>query len=211
MKPTDNEELLARWLDGELNEAERAAFEARLAADPSLRAEAEARKEISTAMHQGFQRQVEVPHADFFNSQIQERIDELRRDEAKGQPERDFLAGGLFGWFAKKWLIAAAAAACLLLAVMQLGQSENATVVLSTYAPNGAVQANTFHSDAAEATVLMLDGLAALPADRKLVGYQVHRSETDQAVAMTTLFDNAGGVLLVLAKDARNQPQLIAH
>lgn len=211
MKPTDNEELLARWLDGELNEVERAAFEARLAADPSLRAEAEAMKEISTALHQGFQRQVEVPHADFFNSQIQQRIDELRRDEARAKPETEALPAGLFGWFAKKWLVAGAAAACLLLAVMQLGQSGNATVVLSTYAPNGGVLTNTFHSDAADATVLMLDGLAALPADRKLVGYQVHRSETDQAVAMTTLFDNAGSVLLVLAKDARNQPQLIAH
>jgi len=39
----------------------------------------------------------------------------------------------------------------------------------------------------------------------------VHHSETDQEVAMTTLFDDAGSVLLVLAKDGRNQPRLIAH
>lgn len=211
MKPTSDEELLARWLDGELNDAERASFEARLEAEPSLRAEAEAMKQISTAMQEGFQRQVEIPHADFFNSQIQERIEELRREEAKASPVSDVLPGGMFGWFAKKWIIAGAAALCLMIAALQLGQSGNATVVLSTYAPNNAIRANAYHSDDADATVLMLDGLAAVPADRKLVGFQVHRSETDQEVAMTTLFDHEGSVLLVLAKDARNQPRMIAH
>jgi anti-sigma factor RsiW len=211
MKPTDNEELLARWLDGELNETERTAFEAQLEHDPSLRAEAEAMKQVSAALHQGFQRQVEVPHADFFNSQIQQRIDELRREESQASPAREAASEGLFGWFAKKWIIAGAAAACLVVAAMQIGQTGNATVVLSTYAPNNSVHANTYHSDDADATVLMLDGLAAVPADRKLVGFQVHHSETDQEVAMTTLFDDAGSVLLVLAKDGSNQPRLIAH
>lgn len=37
--PPEDYELL-RWLDGEMNEAETAAFEARLAADPALKAEA---------------------------------------------------------------------------------------------------------------------------------------------------------------------------
>lgn len=211
MKPTDNEELLARWLDGELNESERAAFEARLASDPSLRAEAEAMRDVGAALQQGFQRQVEVPHADFFNSQIQQRIDALRKEDSKLNPVHTFVDGSRFGWFTKKWLIAGAAAACLTIAALQLGQTGNATVVLSTYAPNSTVRANTYHSSDADATVLMLDGLTAVPADRKLVGFQVHHSETDQEVAMTTLFDHGGSVLLVLATDASNQPRLLAH
>jgi hypothetical protein len=39
----------------------------------------------------------------------------------------------------------------------------------------------------------------------------VDHSETNQQVAMTTLFGQDGHVLLVLAKDGMNQPQLITH
>ena len=57
----------------------------------------------------------------------------------------------------------------------------------------------------------MLDGLASMPADRKIVGHTVYRSETDQEVATTTLFSEDGHILLVLAKDGRNQPRLLEH
>jgi hypothetical protein len=89
--------------------------------------------------------------------------------------------------------------------------SASATVVLSTYAPNAGVQANTFHSNEANATVLMLDGLESIPADKKVVGYRVHHSETDQQVAMTTMFSEHGEVVMVLSKDGRNQPRVITR
>jgi hypothetical protein len=108
------------------------------------------------------------------------------------------------------WVLAAAAAVVALVWVtLRPMEDDQASFVISSYAPNPSVQARTFHSDEANATVLMLEGLTALPPDRKIVGHQVFRSETDQGVATTTLFSESGDVLLVLAKGSENRPQLI--
>ena len=211
MNPNPDEQLLARWLDGELNADERASFETRLQTDPALRAEADSLTSLRDMLHSGFPKIAEVPHADFFNSQIQERIAQVRLEEQKTAAQTE-ASPVRFGWFFKPWMLVGAAAACMLMAVLQWQRSPDAsTVVLSTYAPNGGVKAATYHSTEANATVLMLDGLETMPADKKIVGYRVHHSETDQAVAMTTLYSDTGDVLLVLAKDGRNQPRMIAH
>jgi anti-sigma factor RsiW len=210
MNPNPDEQLLARWLDGEMNADERTAFEARLQSDAALRAEADSLQSLREMLHTGFPQIAEVPHADFFNSQIQERIKELRREEQAAPAATSRTS---WAWLLRPWLLGAAAAACALMAVLQWpsASSASATVVLSTYAPNAGVQANTFHSNEANATVLMLDGLESIPADKKVVGYRVHHSETDQQVAMTTMFSEHGEVVMVLSKDGRNQPRVITR
>lgn len=47
-QPSDDDELISAWLDGRLDEAERAAFEARLRADPGLRRRADATRLLVT-------------------------------------------------------------------------------------------------------------------------------------------------------------------
>ena len=211
MNPNPDEQLLARWLDGELNADERTSFEARLQSDPALRAEADSLTSLRDMLQSGFPKIAEVPHADFFNSQIQERIAQVRLEEERAATPA-VAAPSRFSWMIKSWLMAGAAAACLLVALMQWQTSPGAsTVVLSTYAPDAGVKAATYHSTEANATVLMLDGLENMPAEKKIVGYRVHRTETDQAVAMTTLYSDQGDVLMVLAKDSRNQPRVFAQ
>ena len=213
MNPNPDEQLLARWLDGEMNTDERASFDARLKADSALRAEAESLQSLRAAFQEGFPRIAEVPHADFFNSQVQERIAEIRRSEAKPLPAMHS-PGVSWVSLLRPWILGAAAASCALLAVLQWPTKAgggDSTVVLSTYAPNTTVKANTFHSTDANATVLMLDGLDTIPADKKVVGFRVHHSETDQQVATTTLFSDQGQIVMVLAKDSRNQPRVITR
>lgn len=207
MNPNHDEELLARWLDNELSADERTAFDARLSADDSLRREAEVMQSLRSSLQAAFPRHTEVPHADFFNSRIQQRIEELRAEEARNAT----VARPAFHWLSMRWL--AFAAACVVLgSTFWFWQQEGpATIVMATYAPHTGVTASTFHSNDARATVLMLDGLEAVPADRKMVGYHVDHSDTDQQVAMTTLFSPTGEVLGVLATDAGNQPHFIAH
>jgi anti-sigma factor RsiW len=208
MNPNHDEELLARWLDNELSADERTAFDARLAADAALRREAEVMQSLRTSLQSAFPRHTEVPHADFFNSRIQQSIDELRAEEARNAAA----ARPRFNWHGLRWF--ALAAACLVLGgVVWFWQQQEgpATIVMATYAPHTGVKASTFHSSDARATVLMLDGLEAVPADRKVVGYHVDHSETDRQVAMTTLFSPNGDVLGVLATDAGNQPHVITH
>ncbi len=206
--PTEDHDLL-RWLDGEMSAAQKAAFDSRLASDPALKAEAELMQRLSADLRTHLPAEMPVPYADFFNSQIQVR---LAQEENKQLSVPT--AEGWFGWLRKPWLTPAFAAAAIAMAALTMWQngapSEDAdSLVNSIYVPNSAVQARSFHSDEARATVLMLDGLEEMPADRKIVGFNIDRSEVDEAVAATTLFGSDGKAVAVMAKDARNQPLLL--
>ena len=206
--PTEDHDLL-RWLDGEMSAAQKAAFESRLASDPALKEEAELMQRLSADLRTHLPAEMPVPYADFFNSQIQVR---LAQEENRQQSAQ--VAEGWFGWLRKPWLTPAFAAAAIAMAALTMWQngapSEGAdSLVNSIYVPNSAVQARSFHSDEAQATVLMLDGLEEMPADRKIVGFNIDRSEVDEAVAVTTLFGSDGKAVAVMAKDARNQPLLL--
>lgn len=207
MKTPPEDHDLIRWLDGEMTPAERERFAARLEADPVLKQEVELMQRMSADLRSHLPAELPVPYGDFFNSQIQVRI-------AQEEPVATLPAqGGFAAWLGIFRLptLLAATAAVVMAAVMILNSSPAGdSLVLSTYTPNPGVQARAFHSDAAQATVLMLDGLEAMPADRKIVGYHIERSETDQEMAATTLYGERGEVLLVVTKDVRNQPRLIA-
>src|SRR5688500_7053641 len=95
---TPDDQLLARWLDGELSEQEATRFEAMMTADPALREEADTMRKISQALRDHVVMEREVPHADFFNSQIQERIADVQRAEERAHTPATLAAGGWFSW-----------------------------------------------------------------------------------------------------------------
>lgn len=209
MKTPPEDHDLLRWLDGEMSAAEKAAFESRLTTDPALKAEAEMMQHLSADLRAHLPAEMPVPYADFFNSQIQVRLAQEENQQLSAPAAEDW-----FGWLRKPWLTPAFAAAAIAMAALTMWQngapSEGAdSLVHSIYVPNSAVQARSFHSDEAQATVLMLDGLEEMPADRKIVGFNIGRSEVDEAVAATTLFGADGKAVAVMAKDARNQPLLL--
>jgi anti-sigma factor RsiW len=204
---TPDDQLLARWLDGELNEQETTRFESMMAADPALREEAETMRKISSALRDHVKMEREVPHADFFNSQIQERIADMQRAEERAHhpAASASAADGWFSWLRKPWALAGVAAV-LTTALFISRQEKPATQILSFYAPNPSIQASAFHSEAADATVLMLDGLDTIPADHNIVGIHVHHSELQAERGATTLFDDDGAVLLVMSKNSGGHP-----
>lgn len=214
MKPPPDENQIVRFLDGEMDASEKAAFEAMLAENAELRTEIESFGHLGSLLRQHVPAEREVPHADFFNSQIQVRIAQEQMDRARESAKAATASGGgWLDWLRTPWFSAAATAAIAVVAFViwqnRTPAEPESSIVLSTYAPNPSVQTRSFHSNEAEATVLMLDGLAELPADRKIVGYRVGHSETDAEVATTTLFSDEGQVLVVLAKDASNQPRIL--
>lgn len=204
---SDENHDLSRWLDGEMNATERAQFEAALKNDPELAAEAESMRQLSASLREHLPADMPVPHADFFNSQIQVRIAQLEADDARAQRGAKSTAGWL-SWLRMPWLTAAAAVVVAGVAWLHFDRSGGVSTIASTYAPNPAVTTQVFHSSEAHATVLMLEGLDPVPADKNIAGFSVHHAEADAEVATTTLFDENGGILLVLAKDARGQPML---
>ena len=194
MNPTTDEENLVRWLDGEMDAAEQARYEARLEADPVLKAEAMEMKAMTQAVRAHLPQPEDIPHADFFNSQIQREIQALKAEEAK----KTTVEPSVLSWFRLPWLVAGAAALFAVLAVTQVATHTGSTEVVNVYTPNPAVTVAASSVDGA--TVLMLEGLAEIPANQPVVGFKVHRSETAPAMAMTTLFGEAGEVLLVMAQ-----------
>lgn len=211
---TPDDQLLARWLDGELNAEERARFEAMLAADPALREEAESLRQLGDLLRANVTFERPVPHADFFNAQIQEQIAADQQATERGAVRSAAAAtSGWLSWLRTPWALAGASALLAVGFFMVSGQQASgpATQVLSFYAPKTGIEASTYHNKDAAATILILNGLEAIPADRDIVGLNVHHSETDAQVATTTLYDDQGGVLLVMARDASSKPILFSR
>ncbi len=198
-----------RWLDGEMPATDRAAFEQRLEADPAAQKELEAALQLSQWIKQGLPADMAIPHADFFNSQIQVRL--AQEDAADRRAAASAGKPSWATWLKMPWLVGAAAAAVVAVTLLKPsgdGTSAADTLVMSTYAPNPKVVVSTFHSAEAEATVLMLEGLDELPADRKVVGFHLQSGELDPAYATTAFRGASGRVEVVMTRDAQNQPRL---
>lgn len=205
MKTPSEDHDLTRFLDGEMSDTECASFEARMAADPMLNSEVNRMQRMSADLRSHLPAEMPVPYADFFNSQIQMRISQ---EESVTLPvARSFC----FDWLRIPTLATAAAAVAIggFMILQNQDQSASNTIVHSIYVPNPSVQARSFHSDEAQATVLILDGVEAMPSDRQMVSFHIQRTETDQEMAATTLFGESGQVVAVVAKDSRNQPRLL--
>ncbi len=206
MKTPPEDHDLIRWMDGEMNEPERAAFEKRLETEPDLKVMVQSFEKVGTELRAQFPKERELPYADFFNSQIQVRMAQM---EGEQEPATVAKASWM-EMFRLPWLAAAAAIVVAMVAVLKPSaqMSSDVTQVLSTYAPNPDVVVRGYEDAEAQATVLMLDGLPDLPPDQKIVGYDVHGSRPDKAMASVTLLDEKGRPLVVLAKDSRDQPRL---
>lgn len=206
MKPPSENHDLIRWLDGEMNAAERASFEERLAQDDALNSEALEMKALGADIRAHLPREMTVPHADFFNSQIQVRIAQMEARDP-GAQAAPWLSS-LIGWLRQPWFAVAGAAAVAVAAFLMSGAGVNVadSQILSSYTPSAHVQARTFHDSDAQATVLMLDGLDAVPADRKVSGLNVHHSQTETEIAATSLYDASGSRLLTISRDTSGNP-----
>lgn len=204
--PEEQNEKLTRWLDDAMNDAERAAFEAEMSSNPILRAEADDLQQLGGLLRSNVTTEKPLPHADFFNSQIQERIAELQRSDERAQSQSRGAASWL-SWLRTPWAIAAATAMVALgFFLSNFKDDKPQTLVLGLYTPNPSVHATSYHSSEADATVLMLDGLDPIPENKEITAVNVDHSETDSQMAATTLYDADGKILLVMALDSRNQP-----
>lgn len=191
-----------RWFDGEMNERERAAFDAEMQRDPALRADADAMQRLGVLLRDNVPMERAVPNADFFNSRIQEAIAQIQREESPAKATTSSLASWL-GWLRSPWAYAAGAVAVLALSAIVLTREETVTntQVFNHYAPSPDVRVNAYHSNEANATVVMLDGLEEIPSAKEMF-FDESSSNSD----MKMLRRADGKVLLAVATEAGSSP-----
>ncbi|OAI43059.1 hypothetical protein AYO41_02960 [Verrucomicrobia bacterium SCGC AG-212-E04] len=163
------EERHAAWLDGRLNESERAIFERELVEQHRLDPEAEraALDRLNVALR-GHLAQTRMPNPDFFNHRLLERIESDRRAlEPKPVPVASHHGLG--------WLALFGATALVLGLAMYRGmifpqleerpETVYLTQVLDAKSPAPEVHASSFNANAKDeqAAVLWLDGMSHVP------------------------------------------------
>ncbi len=168
MNTNPDDAKLALWLDDELSGDELAAFEAREVTPELLAAREETRRWRQT-LAAAFPASEEPPYPDFFNSRISRSI----REEAK---PREQAAPARKSAFWSSWLLPAAACAGMAFSfwIGRASGPDASGIVESrppvsgvlhplVYTPDMSVKAEWFDSSNASATVIVLQGVNAIP------------------------------------------------
>ncbi len=167
MNTNPDETRFALWLDDELEGMELAEMDAWAADKPDRLAAREELRSYRSIMAQNLPASIEPPYPDFFLTRVNQGIRDIQVVEEKaaapmGAPARSF-------W--NSWLMPAAALAGMVFAFSIGKQSRepaaNLTAVPSQapaiYTPEEGVDAEWFSSVNAGATVIVLEGVSAIP------------------------------------------------
>lgn len=165
MNTKPDEFALALWLDDELTGPDAASIDSWASANPEMIAGREEVRKWRAVVATAIPASEEPPFPDFFNSRIQQTIRETRKPAA---------AKASSGW--KFWRVPLAACAGMALAfwVGKETQPARGTDVVHipatrspiepvVYTPDSGVEARWFASSDASATVIVLDGISAIP------------------------------------------------
>lgn len=171
MNTTPDDVMLALWLDDELEGDEFALVEAWAADKPEQLAAREDARRWRKQFAALVPASEEPPYPDFFNSRIRRAITETAQVETVAQVRK-------VSWWRAAWWIPSAAAAGMALTFWlgtHVPQHQSAAPVVVTpaapavspalYTPDVEVKADYFSSAKAGATVIVLDGVAAIPDD----------------------------------------------
>lgn len=182
MKP--NEEDVIRWIDGDLDEPGRQRLEAAAAADPALAALRADAGRIGVMLRATRPASQDVSGPGLFMHQLARRLDAAGAAAslpaaAATTPRRE---GSLM-----RWLAPMAAAAAVVLGGALVGAHYNHrllagnTVLLSSYAPDPAVNIDARYVEGADAVVIVLDGLPPVADPAEIVGFEANDTRTGMA------------------------------
>ncbi len=211
MKP-EEEEKLTQWIDGKIDDDQ---VRELLNAHPELIDLKKSATETGKLLQQELPTEEELPYPDFFNHRIQQRLTEegaetevanvSLKEEAQYLPL--FTRSRLFAGLA----FAALAIGLIVQSVItpDPAGSSSHTEVVGTYAPNPQVIVSSHYDANAEATIILLDGLEAIPADMEISGIFPRSYQPDASLATTTLRSrDSNEPLVVLENDHYGRPNI---
>lgn len=175
LPPQDlNEELMTRWIDGQLSPTELEIVERALAAEPLLTREKDSAQRLGGLLRQHLPANLEPASPEFFTSRIMEDIQSVALVETVTPAAAR--TTGFMSWFKLPWfapLASAALVALLFLAANGRQPAGTSLDVARVYTPDPNVVANSYYSEEAGATVIDLQGLPAVPDELEIRAYHV--------------------------------------
>jgi len=185
-----DEEVLALWVEDELQGAEAAAVEAWAATQPEwLEHRAQAR-EMKTLLRAHLPAAEEPPYADFFNSRISR---EIVRESQAGTPQTApaFQASprrSIWHWFLPATAVAGMVL-CFWAGTKLVPESNTSgaplTVAPVLYTPEKGVSAD--YSASKDAMVIVLDGVSAIPDSFEIPETAAVEAEKDEPTATAVI------------------------
>jgi hypothetical protein len=194
MNTNPDDTKLALWLDDELEGEELAAVEASCAANPGLLARREEQRAWKLWISQSVPSAEEPPYAEFFNARILRGIERAGEEKAATARSR-----GGSSW--RAWFMPAAAAAGMVIAFQLGARTQPVAQVVDIdvsnapraipvepilYTPEKGVKARWFNSAEAEAFVIVLEGVPAIP---DTVDFSKSLSRLDEDEAARAMVD----------------------
>lgn len=203
MKESDQHRV-TRWIDGELTDED---IRDLLELHPELHEEKDAAHRVGDLLRQELPADAEVPNAEFFN-------DSILREAIEEEPYPQGGPAQMFPIFERMKWIALAGCAAMVLALCGIGinawntAADGRNEIISAYTPNPNHEASVEYNGAADATVMTLSGLDAVPQSNVVIGFFPKTSETNRALASTTYYTEDGEPILVLTVNAFGLPTI---
>lgn len=211
-QPPINEDLLTRWIDGQLTPEEAALLEQKAAAMPELLIEKESAGRVGDLLRRHLPVSLEPPSPEFFTSRIMEEIRTASPAPAAARPSRlpAWLSWMRAAWFAP--LASAAAVAVAFIAWNHRSGGEPAGAAALTYTPNPRVIASSYFSEEAGATVIDLSNLDPVPDDQEIRAFELSSAEPPEPGEPVIFYaaSDRSRPVAVLSKDSRDTPRITA-
>jgi anti-sigma factor RsiW len=173
MKKEKTEELIVKWIDGQLDSNEERQLSALFQEDPDLEKELQEMKALSESVSAEIPASVEPPYGDFFNSQLMRKVDlEIESRTPARKVER--------WWESFRWAWAPAGALALVLsffaghrvarpadAPIAQGQAETIRIesLPTVYFTGESLDAEVIADSNGEVSAIVVNGLSAIRDD----------------------------------------------
>ncbi|MEM8954951.1 MAG: hypothetical protein AAGD22_12435 [Verrucomicrobiota bacterium] len=208
MNPQD-EERITQWIDGTLSDTD---VQDLLETHPELHEAKSQSESLGKLLRKELDSGEQIPYPDFFNHQLKKRIEEEDAESpSAAADQKDALAESMFPrfmFFKKMAPLAALAVIGLFIALLFFNVPVGGSKIVSTYTPNPALEAKIFYSDEAGATVLLIEGLADIPAQQNITGVQAVGYAPDADASHLTLYSTQNKPILALTVDRKAQPRI---
>lgn len=161
MNMNPDKQSLLLWLDDELDAADQASIDAWASGQPEWLAKRDSARAWKQSLRASVPAAIEPPYPDFFQAKLERALREqspapLLLDESPRSAT----------WWKKAWMPATVAAALVAgFFASEMRQETKPVQSLVIYTPEEGVKAEFFESSPAEGTVIVLNGVAAIPDD----------------------------------------------